>query len=82
MNIKGSQQAIIVMEKYILMTIQNGKVLLFTLKDDRILLINDYINSFLTKDDFLLLFKDTEFTIYKCIEENEEINQEHIVYKQ
>ncbi|MDD2492979.1 MAG: hypothetical protein RBR48_03555 [Bacilli bacterium] len=82
MKMKGAQQAIQAMEKYIVMTIQNGKALLFTLKEDSILLVNDYINTLLTKNDFLSLFEDSEFTIYKSLDEHEEINQEHIVYKQ
>lgn len=82
MKMKGAQQAIQAMEKYIVMTIQNGKALLFTLKEDSILLVNDYINTLLTKNDFLSLFEDSEFTIYKSLDEHEEIHQEHIVYKQ
>lgn len=82
MKMKGAQQAIKAMEKYIIMTIQNGNALLFTLKEDSILLINDYINTILTKNVFLSLFKDSEFTIYRSLDDYEEIHQEHIVYKQ
>ena len=55
MKMKGAQQAIQAMEKYIVMTIQNGKALLFTLKEDSILLVNDYINALLTKNDLSLI---------------------------
>ncbi len=82
MKIKGAQQALTAMNQYILMTIQNGNALLLTLKEDHVLLINDYINSLLTKDDFLSLFQDSEFTIYKSLDNSEEINQDHVVYKQ
>ncbi|HKM30013.1 MAG TPA: hypothetical protein VJZ51_04590 [Bacilli bacterium] len=82
MKIKGATQAITVMDKYILVANLNGKAILFALKNESILLVNDYINSFLTKEDFIALFNDTVFEIYKRISDNEDIHQEHIIYKQ
>lgn len=83
MKINNLEQAIDLMKTYILITADSDKgTFLFTLKDNAILMINDFVNTTISKEDFKELFLNSNLAIYKKIEDNEEINQEHITYRQ
>lgn len=83
MKINNLEQAIDLMKTYILITTDSDKgTFLFTLKNDAILMINDFVNTTISKEDFKELFLNSNLAIYKKIEDNEEIDQEHITYRQ
>lgn len=83
MEITNTNDALKLMEEYILVSINYKKnILLFTLRDNLVLIQNDNISTKLSKDDFRTLFINEKFAIYKPISECSEINQDYIIYRQ